>query len=94
MRRRSLSALCVLYASLIASPSFSRLIGKNELKERQRHAVKRWKPSSDIPSLLEKRVVTPGVKNITFSDPRANGSPTIYLERAHSLNSYLPSFLC
>lgn len=69
-KMRLLSSL-YLGLALFLGLSDARIISKDEVRERQREAVKRWAapgPAEFLP--MEKRAT---VKNITFKNPRASG---------------------
>lgn len=69
-KMRLLSSLS-LGLALFLGFSDARIITKDEVRERQREAVKRWAapgPAEFLP--MEKRAT---VKNITFKNPRASG---------------------
>lgn len=70
VKMRLLSSLYLGFA-LFLGLSDARIISKDEVRERQREAVKRWAapgPAEFLP--MEKRAT---VKNITFKNPRASG---------------------
>ena len=72
---RSLLSSFVLLAFL-SHLTIGRLIGKDELKHRQRDAVKRW-TSGISAHQMHRRAASGGVRNITFSNPRARGKRNI-----------------
>lgn len=61
------SCLLVLHSSLLGAVE-AKKITKNDLRARQAEAAKRWSMQPN----LERRAT--GVKNITFSNPRASGT--------------------
>ena len=68
---RSLYVLVAVCTCLLVGSVDGRQMTKHKLREKQLEALKRWAPPySDSEPGLEKRG---GVKNITFTNPRASG---------------------
>ena len=68
--------LCLfLFLSTSAELALGRQLTKNQVREKQREAAKRWSASNVFPA--PRQAAENKVKNITFSNPRASGEPFV-----------------
>ena len=71
--------ICWVFSLLAFVSVFAnaRHITKEQIRAKQREAAKRW-GISESNSFLKERASSPGVKNITFKNPKARGESFPY----------------
>lgn len=62
----------LLAALFVAEPVVARDTSASSLNRKRHEAVKRWESSWELSARGQNSTASPGVKNITFSNPKAS----------------------